>query len=291
MSLIQEALRRREEEEGKPQPSRQMMPPPLPEGDRSQPTGKSAQGAGKAWLAVVTVIFVILAMLGAAFWLFLYAAHMLQARSAELLTKAAASAGKTGSNTVAVAVKRVESVKGTTAAVTGRKKASSQHRAHTQASNTPVRTAVRIVSLPSSNRASAARKKTVRIDDSSRVAGDRKDKGSVEGTKSVAARVASAARAAAARHTQVYAGGAGREAGKTKKRVVGRIEKTREWPDLMLAGVVMRGNEKSAAIINGEVMGVDEYLMGVRLVSVEPGGVWLEYGEEKKFLRIGRHLR
>ena len=143
--------------------------------------------------------------------------------------------------------------------------------------------------MPSSNRASAARKKAVRID-SARVAGDRKDKGSVEGTKSVAARVASAARAAAARHTQVYAGDAGREAGK-KKRVVGRVEKTRQWPDLMLAGVVMRGNKKSAAIINGEVMGVDEYLMGVRLVSVEPGGVWLEYGEEKKFLRIGRHLR
>lgn len=64
-----------------------------------------------------------------------------------------------------------------------------------------------------------------------------------------------------------------------------------EWPAIKLMGVMAgRGVSKPSALLNGVEVEVEETLSGVRLLNVEPGGVWLEYGGEKKYLRVGQEL-
>lgn len=62
------------------------------------------------------------------------------------------------------------------------------------------------------------------------------------------------------------------------------------WPPLTLRGIVGRGLN-GAAIINNQVVGVNEVIEGVRVVSIEAQGVELEYQGEKKTLKVGFTLK
>lgn len=62
--------------------------------------------------------------------------------------------------------------------------------------------------------------------------------------------------------------------------------KAADWPKLALTGVIGSGNTGSA-IINNEVLAVDEIIDGVRVLSVTTKGVELECGSERRFLRVG----
>jgi len=66
-----------------------------------------------------------------------------------------------------------------------------------------------------------------------------------------------------------------------------------EWPSLNLTGVLRKGgmDGSAAAMIGGELVSVNETIQGVRLLSVESSGVWLEMNGEQKFLTIGRSLK
>lgn len=69
--------------------------------------------------------------------------------------------------------------------------------------------------------------------------------------------------------------------------------KPTEWPNLSLTGVLRKGGPggSAAAMISGELVSVNETIQGVRLVSVESSGVWLEMNGEQIFLTIGRSLK
>jgi len=64
----------------------------------------------------------------------------------------------------------------------------------------------------------------------------------------------------------------------------GNIENV-EWPDLVIQGIVGSGLSH-AVIINHKVLGVNESIDGVKVVSVEAAGAWLEYEGEKRLLKV-----
>lgn len=77
--------------------------------------------------------------------------------------------------------------------------------------------------------------------------------------------------------------------------VVAPVETTDDglyWPRLKVGGVLRKADPSaSAAIINGELVGVNERIMNVLLIKVETGGVWLKYHDEQRFIRVGRSTR
>ncbi len=62
-----------------------------------------------------------------------------------------------------------------------------------------------------------------------------------------------------------------------------------QWPALQLSGVVGRGANGSA-IINGEVLAVDEWIADARVVEVQAQGVVLEYKGDRRFVKVGGSL-
>jgi tetratricopeptide (TPR) repeat protein len=63
-----------------------------------------------------------------------------------------------------------------------------------------------------------------------------------------------------------------------------------EWPALTLQGVIGKGLNGSA-IINDQVLAVNETIEGVRVVAVEKQSVKLEYEAEERSLRVGMSTR
>ena len=59
---------------------------------------------------------------------------------------------------------------------------------------------------------------------------------------------------------------------------------------MTLKGIVGKG-KSGTAVIDDSVIGVDETVKGVRLVSIEEQGVELEYRGERRFLRVGKSTR
>jgi len=59
------------------------------------------------------------------------------------------------------------------------------------------------------------------------------------------------------------------------------------WPDITITGVVGR-DQKGAAFVNGKVYGVNETVDGVRILSIKPQGVLLEYQGETRLAKIGQ---
>ena len=59
------------------------------------------------------------------------------------------------------------------------------------------------------------------------------------------------------------------------------------WPSLHLSGVLeARGANRGAAIINNRIIGEQETIEGVTVVRVRKGGVALEYKGDQRFLKI-----
>jgi len=63
-----------------------------------------------------------------------------------------------------------------------------------------------------------------------------------------------------------------------------------EWPDLTLQGVIGRGANGSA-ILNNSVLAVNELIKGVRVAAVRQQGVELEFGGERRFIKVGTSTR
>lgn len=65
--------------------------------------------------------------------------------------------------------------------------------------------------------------------------------------------------------------------------------KTSTWPRLTLNGVMARGGPgRGSAIINGTMIEVGEKIEGARLVEVQPNGIVVEYLGSTQFLRVGQ---
>ena len=61
------------------------------------------------------------------------------------------------------------------------------------------------------------------------------------------------------------------------------------WPALSLQAVMsFETQEKSAAMINSELLNVGESVAGVKLVEIRVNGVTMEYKGETRFMKIGR---
>jgi len=59
-----------------------------------------------------------------------------------------------------------------------------------------------------------------------------------------------------------------------------------QWPILNLKGIVGKG-QRGAAVINGKVVAVGELIEGVKVVSVNSRGAQLEYEGNSRHLRVG----
>ncbi len=64
------------------------------------------------------------------------------------------------------------------------------------------------------------------------------------------------------------------------------IEEPVIWPILMINGLVGKG-ASGAVMINADIVGVDETIEDVRVVSIEKQGCTLEYQGEQKFVKVG----
>jgi len=61
------------------------------------------------------------------------------------------------------------------------------------------------------------------------------------------------------------------------------------WPNLTISGVV--GNDqKGAVFINGKVVGVNESVQGVRVISIRTQGAMLEYNGETRLVKVGQSV-
>jgi hypothetical protein len=61
------------------------------------------------------------------------------------------------------------------------------------------------------------------------------------------------------------------------------------WPTLKLTGIV-GGGSHGAVMLNGKVVGVNETIESVRVADIEKHGVWLEYQGNRRFLKVGKTL-
>lgn len=72
-------------------------------------------------------------------------------------------------------------------------------------------------------------------------------------------------------------------------RSVAIAAKTSEWPRLTLNGVMAQtGPAQGSAIINGTMVEIGEKIEGVRLVEVRRSGVLLEFKGNTQFVRVGQ---
>lgn len=60
-----------------------------------------------------------------------------------------------------------------------------------------------------------------------------------------------------------------------------------EWPPLTLTAVMGKGS-KGSAMINGQLLGVGEQMQGVTFVRVGKGGIYLKYKGETRFVKRGQ---
>lgn len=67
-------------------------------------------------------------------------------------------------------------------------------------------------------------------------------------------------------------------------------DKPVKWPELALTGVIGQGGSGSA-IINSEIVAVNDTIDGVLVVSIDRQGVTLECGGESKYLKVGTSTR
>ncbi|OGV64257.1 MAG: hypothetical protein A2498_05340 [Lentisphaerae bacterium RIFOXYC12_FULL_60_16] len=58
------------------------------------------------------------------------------------------------------------------------------------------------------------------------------------------------------------------------------------WPSISLSGIA-GGGKTGSAILNGDIIGVGETISGVRLLEIRNRGVELEYKGERRFILVG----
>lgn len=58
------------------------------------------------------------------------------------------------------------------------------------------------------------------------------------------------------------------------------------WPMLTINGLVGKG-EQGAAMINAQIVGVNETIEGVKVIDIKKQGVTLEFEGEKRFVKVG----
>ena len=64
------------------------------------------------------------------------------------------------------------------------------------------------------------------------------------------------------------------------------------WPRVTVNGILAKGTRgRGMAIINNQMMSVNESIEGVRLVEVKGQGVLLEFGGESRFVEIGQTVQ
>ncbi len=64
------------------------------------------------------------------------------------------------------------------------------------------------------------------------------------------------------------------------------------WPRVTVNGILAKGTKgRGMAIINNQMMSVNESVEGVRLVEVKGQGVLLEFGGESRFVEIGQTIQ
>ena len=63
------------------------------------------------------------------------------------------------------------------------------------------------------------------------------------------------------------------------------------WPVVTLNGLLASQRSHGAAIINNQLVNVNDHINGIRLVEVQDRGVTLEYQGEQKFILMGQSTR
>lgn len=102
--------------------------------------------------------------------------------------------------------------------------------------------------------------------------------------------VASAETAAAPERIETNAPvqAAGVAAKKPARAAVRTAPQAPRWPELKLSGVLRgSGHKESSAFINGKMYSVGQTVEGVEIVEIQPQGVVLKYSGETRFLRVG----
>jgi len=66
------------------------------------------------------------------------------------------------------------------------------------------------------------------------------------------------------------------------------VSQSVRWPVLKLTGILRgAGEAESTAFINGKMISAGQTIAGVTIVEIQADGVILKYGNEKRFLRVG----
>ncbi|MBT3194362.1 MAG: hypothetical protein HN341_17590 [Verrucomicrobia bacterium] len=63
-----------------------------------------------------------------------------------------------------------------------------------------------------------------------------------------------------------------------------------QWPPVKLSGIVGSGRS-GAVMINGKVIGINESVDGIEIVSIDAKGALLEYKGDRRFLKEGKSLQ
>lgn len=259
MSLIQEALRRREADGGRP---------PESPGDRteapSEPVVAATDSSRKEWLALLSVLILVLVVSASAVGLLLFIVRALP---------------RLGSGKAAVVSKPVkeeplEAISGTLAEAVHPKGSSAAPPAEPAPAEPAGRQAAPVAPDLSAGEAKSTSGRT---------------RTSPEGDPASAATAAVAARQAlpeaASRKPPVAVQEPQAVSGEPVQPVPSR--RSTVWPPLQVSGIIRQAGGASAAIVNGRIVGGGDMVEGVRVLLVGNRGVWLEFGDERKFLRVG----
>lgn len=293
MSLIQEALRRRDEESGGGESGR--IPPRvvLPIGDGAQPVEKATSDGSEPgkkshiWASLTLVLAVGLVVAVAVFaWFFYRVAPFIESAQAPM---AALSDQRAADQSVRVSL---ESSAGKVAVRAAEPTAGPSHESVTPAPSLgpmPSGVAGPQATTPPSPAVSA-------------VESAREAKPAVVGAISAQADASLHDRPGASSQlagtppsvgveTAVTArvGGKAPSAAEVKAVPVALVARTSAWPRLTLNGVMAQtGPGQGSAIINGTVVEIGEKIEGARLVEVQRNGVLVEFKGSTQFLRVGQ---
>lgn len=267
MSLIQEALRRREEEEGRR---------PETPGDRIVTAPEAAVPAAgrsrKEWLALLAVLVLVLAVSVCAVGLLVFIARTLP-RLASQHQVPAASAPALGA--------------------AGQPSATAESQARARPESPSLEESVTATPAPPAVGVSAAQEVSVAVATADAGGGSSQEAG--EGppiAESPAVQTAVAAPGPVAPEVPGLASRTAVDRVAEARRVVSRDERRPEieeetWPVLQVSGIIRQAGGVAAAIVNGKLVSAGDRVDGVDIVAVEMAGVWVELKGQRKFIRVG----
>ncbi len=284
MSLIQEALRRKEEESGGPDriPPRVVLPmgdaPPAPK-PADRPEG--AKRRAMAWDVLVVLLAVgFLAMLAALGWFFYKFTPFLQSAKAPITEphEIARTVGTVTPEEIARPPSATPPVAAPSLApaapdALAEPPASRKPATAKPAALVPDAAAPAMAERPAAPTAAPTRKED-------------RPAGMTAAAADSAASVAGRADVSVEKRVGDKAAAAVPE---VKTVPVAVAAKTSAWPRLTLNGVMAQtGPGQGSAIINGTVVEIGEKIEGARLMEVQRNGVLLEYRGNTQFVRVGQ---